>query len=989
MRPRLALLAALLLASGAIVWLLNQGDPPATPTVEEATDAPPTDAPDAPPISATDAPTLEGSKPKEDAPKPGPGTITGRVLNDADGSPIGGAKVFAFLGLAVPPTTTTTDADGNFTIAGLRPLPVTVTAWHPRHAPLGLADYLASGGTQTTKGIAFVMLRDGHTTAEVTLRLAPGRLIRGRVVDETGAGVPDTAVTIGGVKLAQGLRRLGPLLSTFLTLRTDKAGGFELSGLPSELGEVRLGAWKQHHAGRWSEPISTDASLATHDVELQLVRAATVSGTVRMADGVLAAGSDVLLLDPDPQYQWVFAASGNGLPVVVEADGTFAISGIPPETNVLSVNWRDPWLEGPDVEVKDLKPGEHRSGLEITIPTRYVLRVRLTDASGAAVPGERISICQPLDLDDVPMLVEIDADRTDEEGRVGFALAERGPFTVRLESPGRMVELRADVRLPTEELQFEVTPSVWSEFDLRVLAPDGLPVTVYVATVRSQVRDERPDEDHFETRKRCNPGRGKFTLRVQGPPPYLLEIKGARILDEEPILRHSRTTIESVPASGIVEVRLESAGRLTGQVIDQQGEPVPGVQVTLETHAEDTTKTDLPVNENGVFEHTVPREEGARYRVHVAVPPGYLHVEPWRFRRGDPHRVITLEKGGTISGRVVAPAPLTGLEEDLVQITWAEEGALSDGWMEVDVDETGRFVAHGVPLSKNLTVEVAADSAARIGLVPPPPLTGIRAGQADIELTLREGLQITGRIVLPKGVRLHQPMLRAEPTTGEGASHSDQVLDAGTFKLDALQDARYRLRLIDRTEVGGLSLLVETQVKAGTTGVTLRVPRLGSLEVTLAGTEEAQEMFTRSTVNAYVSGTTRWAAHGSATWTGGAIAGLPTSQRYDLTISHWSGYVGRASSVAPGDSVTIELVEGVMLAGQITTAEPLGVLSRHRLLAKGAGCCFKVFMDDEGSFEDTVMPGTYDLILVKPDASERVLARGVKAGAGPLNLTLK
>src|SRR5690242_12950437 len=83
-----------------------------------------------------------------------------------------------------PMPTTSTDASGNFTFAGLAPGTYGVQFEHPSYPP----------ARSTRPNTTTVEVTAGGEPAHISLELTPGATITGRVVDEDGDPLPDCYV---------------------------------------------------------------------------------------------------------------------------------------------------------------------------------------------------------------------------------------------------------------------------------------------------------------------------------------------------------------------------------------------------------------------------------------------------------------------------------------------------------------------------------------------------------------------------------------------------------------------------------------------------------------------------------------------------------------------------------------------------------------------------------------------------------------------------
>lgn len=143
-----------------------------------------------------------------------------------------------------------TDDQGRFAFSGLVPSRYEVT---PEREGIG-------GGT------AHVVVDREHPAVSVTVRVAFGGVIVGRVVGVDGEPMEQTAVVLAGVDLGDGLNRVGDPRP--FGERTNGAGEFTLIGVPRGLVHIQARRWDWG----WARPIVLDtrATRVITDVELVL-----------------------------------------------------------------------------------------------------------------------------------------------------------------------------------------------------------------------------------------------------------------------------------------------------------------------------------------------------------------------------------------------------------------------------------------------------------------------------------------------------------------------------------------------------------------------------------------------------------------------------------------------------------------------------------------------------------------------------------------------
>lgn len=333
MRPRVALLAAVLVAAAAAgVTLAFRGREARAPAVED--DAAPADARDGPGLAspapedrrAPAAGTEGADAPLAPSPRPAPAErqqprgaarLAGRVT-DAKDRPVEGATVEARAlppptDAIVPPLTATTDADGRFELVGLAEGPWAVLARHRAFA--GALPVVADTGGSVRLSLGTLGWIEG------TLRRADGEPIEGAwevVVRPADGDAPGLALAVRDGRF----QSPGLVATTFrVTLRPADAAPDAAS--PFVTSEARTAAVSDGQGTRVDlvlqrgamlrgrvEEAGTGAAVADAELRATLDGAPSTGGRTEATTKSAADGS----------YELAGLASGHWL-VVVTADG--------------------------------------------------------------------------------------------------------------------------------------------------------------------------------------------------------------------------------------------------------------------------------------------------------------------------------------------------------------------------------------------------------------------------------------------------------------------------------------------------------------------------------------------------------------------------------------------------------------------------------------------------------------------------------------------
>jgi hypothetical protein len=584
--------------------------------------------------------------------------LEGRVV-DLEGRPIGGAtlevdQVAPFTGSMRGHRERLVEADeeGRFRVGGLsdlRPLSLTVRA--EGHLGTWLHD-----------------LRP-PLPEPLEVRLGRGGIVFGQVVDEAGQ-------LLTGARLVARVVHDGPMryelssMREMATTASDDDGRFELTAVP--VGPVAIEISSRDGLARHHVPVTMiREGERVGPLRLEVPSAAEIAGRVLRADGAPAAGAEVSAIrdrsqttgppadalgrfrirgvQPGPHRvvatlgvtgraeKEVVAAGGvNEVELVLEpttavAGRVVTADGAPAGRGSVRLERDDDSLH-PHVdelgrfEVVGLDEGTYRLVAEVAGVGRGVhpepievrrgrpvegLVVRLGE--GARVTGRLVGLAEA-DLAHVEMMAWAEGGGSASPGLV----RPDGSFEIRGLGPGRH-SLQAAVRSTgqVEGSSFEVEEG--ARLDGLEIDFSGVTLTV-TASVLGQPLDERPWLDGAGVggtigARRLGPGRFAFAGLEPGRYRFsiLASAAGPRLSRD-------------VEVSGDQEVALDFEGwPVTGSVLDEAGEPVPGVVVWVPEPGEE-----LPFRRS--WSHGLPADAAGRFEL-PAVPPGTWRVVagggPW------------------------------------------------------------------------------------------------------------------------------------------------------------------------------------------------------------------------------------------------------------------------------------------------------------------------------------------------------------------------
>lgn len=413
-----------------------------------------------------------------------PGALDGRVLA-ASGRPVAGAtvRVFATTGPRrdfmkqlfdvfsaldrepVPEAETTTGRDGRFEFESLPPGTVCIEA-------------AASGHRSAYVSAAVV---PGAPTATLTLRLTPGRVIRGTVVDENGA-------PLAGARVAAvpGQMDFDAVMYGRRFTSSDARGRFEFLGAARDADLMLVAAYSGRPA------VMSELAPNANDVTLTIRSGATLDVHILAADGKTpVADAEVSLfvgLTDDLQGR----DSQTVLVGRTDAAGSLLLDAWPGRIQIALLSHPDHapglWLammaaggmpgvaKGPTTS--KIEAGRQR--LEFTFPSGSVVRGRVLDPRGRGIAGARVRAVR-FGMPDTTSVW------SDDTGRYEVVM----PFSsqLRVDAPGyaQSPDSSLSIAMPTpgEPTEHDVKMVDAAVVTGRVMLPDGTPAAGALVRLRS------------------------------------------------------------------------------------------------------------------------------------------------------------------------------------------------------------------------------------------------------------------------------------------------------------------------------------------------------------------------------------------------------------------------------------------------------------------------------------------------------------------------
>jgi large repetitive protein len=631
------------------------------------------------------------------------GKITGVVVDGA-GAAVGGYQILARpqpsparVGGAAQ-RLDVESAEGRFTIEDLAADTYVLAVIAPDREPGGVSNVVVGPGS---------VVDVGH------IRLGTGGIVRGMVVDATGAGVA------GAVVRAALPRRMMVTLGAGSETGSDATGAFELRGVPA--GSIRVTARHPDYA-EGEAVVEVEPARGPTEAQMVLHRGGRVQGHARRRDGSAVAGS--VAIQPMGGSLMPFSLPET---IAIGADGSFLVDHVPAgRARVALMIGPATWSSGQEreVEVREGRTTAVAFDLREVLVTGRVtragtpaanLRIRVNDETPLAM--RPFVAGQPLGSSVAP---QARTALTREDGTYELMVDQAGTVQITLEAPDGSLRLPArmaeipDVERHVLDLDFGGVVLAGTVVDEETDRP--LPRANVIADPHDELTEGRAvagvtaADGRFQLE--VDPGRYRVSARVGG-------YSGA-------------TTEVDVQASGVSGLRLPltRGGTVRGRVVDPSGRPAgDGIVRAIPSTPGAETAAALLLPDGrfeltglGDTEHTlVARSDAGGFALRSGVLSGTEEV------------TLVLHRGGRIQLKLIGPdgAPVVGAFASVFRV----DGVPSPGIAASSSSDARGFVEI---LSPTGQVEVRANKLEGAALV--------AGGTATI--VVEEGSTTTAEVLL-------------------------------------------------------------------------------------------------------------------------------------------------------------------------------------------------------------------------------------------------
>lgn len=661
-------------------------------------------------------------------------TLRVKVRDQEGGGPIEGAQVeVRSLGIS----SSTSDAAGEVDFRGL-----------------GSGSYrvvvVADGYAQ---GRAHVNIPPQARESEVTVRLARGVSVSGRVVTEKGEPVAEARV------IHESTARPDAVDVALDSVKTDETGAFSIRGVG--IGTYRFTAFATGYAPGTSNPVTVDDRSAPSNIEIVLQPGATLEGFVELSNGDPVEGATVhasALGDSGGLGQIHMARSG--------PNGAFKLTDLPRAE--IDVAAYDVTATSEILKV-DLRTDRRATDVKLVLAVQESIEGHVVDGSGEGVAGVQVTaLTEIADVDPARVnLLGWPSDLTDANGK--FRLGGLEP---------RIYHLRA-VRDPSSSASDLYShPGV----SVRAGAKDVEIVLQTEGRIEGRVAfEEGGSPDMFSVGTGIKAAvpfvatGGKFVIENVAPRTLALQVSGPNF---DPTVRGG-VTVSPGETTSVGTITVRRGRTISGRVLTEDGsEPVEGARV-LAGYRVIGDGAELSMQSWG------PQGTGSTKET-VSGPNGEFSIQGVGFR------ACTVIADHAKLGRSVAvkvPASKQSVNIDLILIPLGSlEGVVTRGEKPVEgvaVNASPLAMANG----SNLVVStgpdgrykfdrMAADTYVVSAMTGMSPLAGMSLN--GVEVVVEQGMTARADLTLPEDpVTLEVSLLLPD---GSNAPLAEVVVVSGTVE---------------------------------------------------------------------------------------------------------------------------------------------------------------------------------------------------------------
>lgn len=823
-----------------------------------------------------------------------------------------------------------------------------------------------------------------------------------RVVLKTGRGVFGLVVDAGrrpvaGARVSLAASRSNDLMARLRAARnpepppggtTDAAGRFEVKSLPAGSYDLQVRA-------------RGFARLTVPGLAVPEGTGSTDLGTVMLAPGLAVRGMVTDAQERPVEGAEIRARAASRDPMdfplnrdpgpadtVTAADGSFVLEDRSPgESLDLTASHAG---FGPGTAPGVAVPSE--ASVRIVLKANVRVSGRTVDPEGRPVARASIFLSEetPVSLGGQSMISSsgrFHRATSDEDGAFSIADVSPGPVRVHAQAPRRQpaelagLEAKAGQDLSGVDVVLRPGASV----EGRVLAPDGTPVRAAEVSVTQASPNDFASFNPFSA---TTDGDGRYQIDGVPPGPQTLEARAEGY-------RRTARDVEVAAGTSTVDFRLERGLEVSGRVVDDAGNPVPGVQIILVAGRNFMDAPRGSSGGDGTFR--LGGVQDGTYRI-SAHKEGYMAFDPQAQTvtvAGAPVSglEVKLSAGGTLVGK------LSGLDlSQLSRVVILADGTLNRGRVDPEGNYRIEHISPGTWTVSATVPDTPLHAGGKVKLEPGAP-------EARLDLQFGGGRELRG-VVLSNGTPLAGASL-AVTAAGTTTLQTAVTDHQGGFRFGGLEDGSYKLdvsspRGAQHQEIVEIAGDREIRVELRTASLAGRVidaqdtSPVPGVQISIQSTAEGV-LPTFNNVTSDAKGAFRILEVGDGSWKlRAAREGYATAER-ELRVEDGAALAEVEIRLEPTEGIT---VEAVLPSGQpperlrvatlgpdgravVTGNYPTGENGRTRLANVPPGSWRLLIESDQSApvFATASVPGPMIHAVLPPAGQLRIQVPALAAGS--------
>ena len=754
-----------------------------------------------------------------------------------------------------------TDAKGTAELLGLLPgdyvVGILAEGYIQGNMPSWFRNTLGRGVEALPKDWRLTVSAD--EPVEATYKLVKGAVVSGKVIDKQNEPVAGARIAVTNA------RSEFPVFS-------DAEGKFSVLAVPPS-GRATASATLPDQPGGQSEPFLVETGATVDDIEIKLGDGGAVSGTVRARDGQKLRNAFVRYATGKLTSSWQFQRMDRAQKWPVDEEGRFKITGvtIPSDGQITVRADAEGLVPAYDNSVK-VAANDETTAVELVLGTALTITGRVESRDGEKVPGAIVSARFSggrnrfiAGVGGNPMA------QTDENGVFVLKGLTEGKYSVWGQAGGFASASRVQTQSGATGVLIIMKPGL----TISGIVKDSAGKPVSGMPVSANKTDNTGGGWWWWGGGEAYTGPdGTFELRDLAEGVYRLNVSARWQWGREVNVQDK--VVEGIRAGrNDVEIVIEAGKVIEGTAVHKDGSPVKNGWV----YARYEGRSSWSNNRYGDL-----REDGS-FRIAGLQPGSYTITVSGSFKSatqkgvgvGTTNVKLEVQPAFSISGRVIDKDGLAITRGLNVRVKKA--GSTSWDWVDDLTPGDGVFMILGLE-ERSYDVRITASG------LPPVVITNVTAGTQDLEVSMVQGVSMSGMVVDESNSPVYRARVSATQVNvqpGQTASSKSTRTDKqGQFSMSGLAEGEYTVTV----SANGYARSVTERVPGNDTSgkYTLEVGEsVSGTVVDAAGDGISRVSVYLKTAGGNVVAQSRSGSDGKFT-----LSNVPTGGSFTMEIGRWA-----------------------------------------------------------------------------------------------------